>query len=118
LVNKIGYVEGMPVVVNPGVLDPQDFIDAVIQRRLPNPFMPDAPQRIATDTSQKIPIRFGETMKAYANSDHLKVTDLTFIPLTIAGWCRYLMGINDEGNEFTPSPDPMLAELQGYVKDI
>lgn len=118
LVNKIGYVEGMPVVVNPGVLDPQEFIDAVIKRRLPNPFMPDAPQRIATDTSQKIPIRFGETMKAYANSDHLKVTDLTFIPLTIAGWCRYLMGINDEGNAFTPSPDPMLEELQGYVKDI
>ena len=118
LVNKIGYVEGMPVVINPGVLDPQDFIDAVIQRRLPNPFMPDAPQRIATDTSQKIPIRFGETIKAYAKSDHLKVTDLTFIPLAIAGWCRYLMGIDDEGNEFTPSPDPMLAELQGYVKDI
>lgn len=118
LVNKIGYVEGMPVVINPGVLDPQDFIDAVIQRRLPNPFMPDAPQRIATDTSQKIPIRFGETIKAYVKSDHLKVTDLTFIPLAIAGWCRYLMGIDDEGNEFIPSPDPMLAELQGYVKDI
>ena len=118
LVNKIGYVEGMPVVINPGVLDPQDFIDAVIQRRLPNPFMPDAPQRIATDTSQKIPIRFGETIKAYVKSDNLKVTDLTFIPLAIAGWCRYLMGIDDEGNEFIPSPDPMLAELQGYVKDI
>ncbi len=118
LVNKIGYVEGMPVVINPGVLDPQDFIDAVIQRRLPNPFMPDAPQRIATDTSQKIPIRFGETIKAYVKSDHLKVADLTFIPLAIAGWCRYLMGTDDEGNEFTPSPDPMLTELQGYVKDI
>ncbi|MBE5966263.1 MAG: mannitol dehydrogenase family protein [Lachnospiraceae bacterium] len=118
LVNKIGYVEGMPVVVHPEVLNPQDFIDAVIQRRLPNPFMPDAPQRIATDTSQKIPIRFGETIKAYVKSDHLKVTDLTFIPLAIAGWCRYLMGIDDEGNEFTPSPDPMLAELQNYIKDI
>lgn len=118
LVNKIGYEEGMPVVVNPGVLEPQDFIDAVIKRRLPNPFMPDAPQRIATDTSQKLPIRFGETMKAYVKSDRLQVTDLTYIPLTIAGWCRYLMGVDDEGNEFTPSPDPMLAELQPYVKDI
>ena len=27
--------------------------------------MPDAPQRIATDTSQKLAIRFGETIKAY-----------------------------------------------------
>ncbi len=80
--------------------------------------MPDAPQRIATDTSQKLPIRFGETIKAYHASDNLKVTDLTFIPLTIAGWCRYLMGIDDQGNPFTPSPDPLLEELQGYVKDV
>ncbi|HWT26761.1 MAG TPA: mannitol dehydrogenase family protein, partial [Mobilitalea sp.] len=118
LVNKIGYVEGMPVVVNPGVLDPQEFIKAVLELRLPNPFMPDAPQRIATDTSQKIPIRFGETIKAYVASDNLKVTDLTLIPLTIAGWCRYLMGIDDNGDEFTPSPDPLLAELQEQVKGI
>lgn len=118
LVHKIGYDEGMPVVVNPGVLDPKDFIKAVLELRLPNPFMPDAPQRIATDTSQKIPIRYGETIKAYRDSNSLKVTDLTFIPLTIAGWCRYLMGIDDEGNPFTPSPDPLLDELMAYVKDI
>lgn len=118
LINKIGYVEGMPVVVNPDVLDPNEFIKAVLELRLPNPFMPDAPQRIATDTSQKIPIRFGETIKAYRDSSTLKVTDLTFIPLTIAGWCRYLMGIDDEGNEFTPSPDPLLDELRGYIKSV
>lgn len=118
LVYGIGYDEGMPVVVNPGVLDPQEFIKAVLELRLPNPFMPDAPQRIATDTSQKIPIRFGETIKAYHASESLNVTDLTLIPLTIAGWCRYLMGIDDDGNPFTPSPDPLLEELQGYVKDV
>ncbi len=118
LVNKIGYLEGMPVVVNPGVLNPQDFIKAVLELRLPNPFMPDAPQRIATDTSQKLPIRFGETIKAYVGREDLKVTDLTFIPLTLAGWCRYLMGVDDKGEDFTPSPDPLLSELQTYVKDI
>ena len=118
LVHRIGYIEGMPVVVNPGVLNPQDFIKAVLERRLPNPFMPDAPQRIATDTSQKLPIRFGETIKAYHMSDKLKVNELTLIPLTIAGWCRYLMGIDDNGRAFTPSPDPLLSELQGYVENI
>ena len=30
-------------------------------------------QRIATDTSQKLAIRFGETIKAYAASDELDV---------------------------------------------
>lgn len=118
LVHRIGYIEGMPVVVNPGVLDPQDFIRSVLELRLPNPFMPDAPQRIATDTSQKLPIRFGETIKAYQESDILKATDLTLIPLTIAGWCRYLMGVDDSGRAFTPSPDPLLGELQGYVEKI
>lgn len=118
LINKIGYDEGMPVVVNPGVIDPMDFIKAVLEVRLPNPFMPDAPQRIATDTSQKIPIRFGETIKAYRDSSTLKVSELTYIPLAIAGWCRYLIGIDDNGNPFTPSSDPLLDELMGYVKDV
>lgn len=118
LVYKIGYDEGMPVVINPGVLDPKEFIKAVLERRLPNPFMPDAPQRIATDTSQKIPIRYGETIKAYRDSSILDAKDLTFIPLTIAGWCRYLIGIDDEGNPFSPSPDPLLGELMGYLKGL
>lgn len=117
-VHRMGYEEGMPVVVNPGVLDPKEFINAVLELRLPNPFMPDAPQRIATDTSQKLPIRFGETIKAYVKSDKLDVNSLTLIPLTLAGWCRYLMGIDDDGNAFTPSSDPLLEELQGYVKNI
>ena len=42
-IQKIGYIEAMPVVVDPGVLNPYEFIGAVINRRLPNPFMPDAP---------------------------------------------------------------------------
>ena len=58
--------------------------------------MPDTPQRIASDTSQKLSIRFGETIRAYENSDTLDVKDLKFIPL-VYGWLRYLMGINDDG---------------------
>ena len=42
-IQKIGYMEAMPVVTDPGVLNPYEFIGAVINRRLPNPFMPDAP---------------------------------------------------------------------------
>lgn len=108
LVERIGYVEGLPVVVNPGVLDPKEFINTVINTRIPNPFMPDTPQRIATDTSQKLAIRFGETIKAYAASDNLNVDDLQLIPLVFAGWLRYLMAIDDEGKKFELSPDPML----------
>ena len=73
LVETMGYTEGLPVVVDPGVLDPKEFIDTVLQVRIPNPFMPDTPQRIATDTSQKLAIRFGETIKAYQASEELDV---------------------------------------------
>lgn len=108
LVERIGYEEGLPVVVDPGVLDPEEFIRTVLEVRLPNPFMPDTPQRIATDTSQKLAIRFGETIKAYKASEILDVSDLKCIPLVFAGWFRYLMGVDDEGNSFELSPDPLL----------
>ena len=116
-VQKLGYIEAMPVVTDPGVLNPYEFIGAVINRRLPNPFMPDAPQRIAMDTSQKLPIRFGETIKKYL-ARGLDMQNLVLIPLTLAGYARYLKGIDDNGQPFTPSPDPMLAELQTIVAEL
>ena len=116
-IQKIGYIEAMPVVVDPGVLNPYEFIGAVINRRLPNPFMPDAPQRIATDTSQKLAIRFGETIKAYAERG-LDKSNLVLIPLVLAGYARYLKGIDDNGQPFEISPDPLLAELQAIVSPL
>ena len=111
MINTIGYVEGMPVVVNPGIIDPKDFLNTVITERIPNPFMPDTPQRIATDTSQKIPIRFGETIKRYIESPTLEVQNLKIIPLVFAGWLRYLRGVDDDGNPMELSSDPMLERL-------
>jgi fructuronate reductase len=116
-IQKLGYIEAMPVVVDPGVLNPYEFIGAVINRRLPNPFMPDAPQRIAMDTSQKLPIRFGETIKKYI-ARGLDMSNLVLIPLTLAGYARYLKGLMDNLLPFEPSPDPMLAELQAIVAPL
>lgn len=116
-IQKIGYMEAMPVVVDPGILNPYEFIGAVINRRLPNPFMPDAPQRIAMDTSQKLPIRFGETLKKYI-ARGLDKTNLVLIPLVLAGYARYLKGLDDNGEPFNPSPDPMLEELQAIVAPL
>ena len=116
LVETVGYKEGLPVVVNPGILDPKEFIDTVLKVRVPNPFMPDTPQRIATDTSQKLAIRFGETIKAYASADNRNVADLKLIPLVFAGWLRYLMAVDDAGNAFELSPDPLLDTVCPYVE--
>ncbi len=118
LVENIGYKEGMPVVVDPKIISPMEFIDEVVGDRLKNPFIPDEPQRIATDTSQKVGIRFGETIKSYIASEELNVNDLVYIPLALAGWMRYLLAVDDNGNIFTPSPDPLLSELQGKLSGL
>ncbi|HJB06933.1 MAG TPA: mannitol dehydrogenase family protein [Candidatus Enterocloster faecavium] len=117
LVDRIGPVEGMPVVVNPGILSPEDFVHEVIHDRLPNPFMPDTPQRIACDTSQKVGIRYGETIKSYV-AKYGDARKLTAIPLAIAGWCRYLLGVDDKGQTFELSPDPMIPELKKALEGV
>ena len=117
LIKRLGYVEGLPVVVDPKILDPKAFIDEVIEQRLPNPFMPDMPQRIATDTSQKVGIRFGETIKSYV-AEGRDLNSLVSIPLAIAGWLRYLLAIDDNGNAFEVSADPLKDELQAKLSGI
>ena len=117
LVKKIGYDEGLPVVVNPGILNPLDFINEVVEERVPNPYIPDTPQRIATDTSQKIPVRYGETIKSYIKIKK-SMDFMTGIPLAIAGWLRYLLAIDDNGEEMALSSDPMLNELKASLKDV
>ncbi len=117
LVNRLGYVEGLPVVTDPKILSPRTFLDEVITQRLPNPFMPDAPQRIATDTSQKVGIRFGETIKSYVEQSR-DTDELIAIPLAIAGWLRYLLALNDNGQPMELSSDPLLGELQQLLSAI
>ena len=114
---RIGYVEGMPVVTDPGIIKPQSFIDDVIERRLVNTFMPDTPQRIATDTSQKLAIRFGETVKAYV-AGGLDLANLECIPVVLASWLRYLLGVDDNGQAFELSPDPLLESSRACLEGL
>ena len=117
LIRRLGYQEGLPVVTDPGILSPRAFIDEVVEERLPNPFMPDAPQRIATDTSQKVGIRFGETIKSYL-AENRSMDGLVALPLAIAGWFRYLLGVDDAGNAMPLSGDPLLEELRSMLAGI
>ena len=118
LVEKIGYAEGIPVVADPRIIAPVDFIREVIDKRLPNPFIPDTPQRIAADTSQKVAIRFGETIRNYAARPDLEAVGLVYIPLAIAGWLCYLLAVDDQGNPMECSSDPMLGSLQEQLSTI
>ena len=117
LIRRLGYQEGLPVVTDPGILSPKAFIDEVMEERLPNPFMPDAPQRIATDTSQKVGIRFGETIRSYL-AEGRSMDQLVALPLAIAGWLRYLLGVDDKGAPMQLSSDPLLEDLRAQLAGI
>ncbi len=108
--------EGMKVVVDPKIISPVDFVNDVINVRLPNKAIPDTPARIATDTSLKIPVRYGETIKAIAKKGDLDT--LEYIPIAIAGWCRYLLGLDDDLKPFNCSSDPELLHLQDILKNV
>lgn len=112
LVERIGYLESLPVVKDPGIIKPKDFLDEVLNSRFSNPYIPDTTARIASDTSLKLGIRYGETIKSYLESNDLDVTKLVGIPLVIAAWCRYLIGKDDQGHNLVLSPDPNLEQLQ------
>ncbi len=116
-ITRMTYEEAMPVVTDPGIVSPADFADAVLNKRLPNPFMPDTPQRIVVDNSQKIPVRFGETIKNYIKGG-LDLDKLNLISFALASYARYLRGIDDCGNAFEPSPDPLLEELMPIVAGL
>ena len=109
--------EGMAVVPDPGILSPQAFLDECIEERFPNPYLGDTVQRIVTDISQGVGVRFGETVKSYVEKDGTAAA-LNGIPIAVAGWLRYLLAVDDEGKPFELSPDPLNEELQEQLSGV
>lgn len=109
--------EGMEVVPDPKIISPKKFLEECLYERFPNPYLGDTVQRLVTDISQGVGVRFGETVKAYVERDG-DAKKLRAIPLAIAGWLRYLLAVDDEGNAFELSPDPMNEELQAQLADV
>ena len=110
----VAYQEGMKVIKDPGILSPQAFTDELFDDRFPNEYLGDTNLRLCTDTSQGLGVRFGETIKAYRR-DYGTAESLTAIPLGIAGYMRYLMGIDDQGDAYELAPDPLAGELHGRL---
>lgn len=117
MAQMVEYDEGLPVAADPGIISPKAFADELMNERFPNEYLGDTNLRLAVDVSQMVGVRFGETIKAYVKKDG-SATCLTAIPLGIAGWLRYLLGIDDEGHVYELAPDPMLDELQSQLSDI
>ena len=104
-------------MADPGILSPQAFVDELFNDRFLNEYLGDTNLRLAVDVSQMVGIRFSETIKAYVKKFG-DASRLTAIPLGIAGWLRYMLGVDDNGEKFELAPDPMNEELQEQFKDI
>ena len=117
LARRVGYDEGLPTVKDPGIISPHDFLKEVLEVRFPNPYLGDTSSRIATDISQGLAFRFGETIKTYVEREG-SAEKLNAIPLAVAGWVRYLLAVDDEGRPFELSPDPMNAELTQQLSGV
>ena len=117
MARMVAYDEGLPVVENPGILSPQAFVDELFDDRFPNEYLGDTNLRLAVDVSQMVGIRFGETIKAYVRKFG-NASALTAIPLGIAGWLRYMLGVDDAGQKYELAPDPMKEEIGEQLSDI
>ena len=105
------------MVESPGIIDPKAFVDELFQLRFINEYLLDTNIRLCTDESQGLGIRFGETIKAYT-AKYGSAERLTAIPLGIAGFLRYMMGVDDQGNSYTLAPDPLAGEMNEALKDV
>ena len=89
----------------------------LMEDRFVNPYLPDTNQRLCTDISQMLAIRFGVTPRAYMEKDGT-AAKLKGVTLAAAGWLRYLLGIDDEGKSFELAPDPANEELTKQLSGI
>lgn len=117
LAKLVGYGEGMDVVPDPKILSPKAFLDECINERFPNPYLGDTCLRLCTDASQGLGVRFGVTVRSYMEK-YGDARKLKGIPLAIAGWLRYLLAVDDEGNSYELAPDPMVEEMQKHLAGI
>ena len=116
MARRVVFDEGMPVVPDPGILSPKTFADEVFER-FQNLYLGDTNLRLATDASQGLSVRFGETIKSYVAKDGT-ASALVAIPLGIAGFFRYAMGLDDEGKPFELAPDPLVPEIHEALRQV
>ena len=88
----------------PKKLDPQAFAQDTFER-LNNPNIPDDPMRIALNASAKMLPRFLDTYFA-AREKGFSEDELDPVLLPVAGFLRYILGLDDQGEKYELEDDP------------
>ena len=117
MARKVAFDEGMPAAQDPGLISPQAFAEELFSERFPNRYLGDTNLRLCTDASQGLAVRFGETIKTYVRQKG-SAAELTAIPLGIAGWLRYMLGVDDQGKAYELAPDPLNEDISEALSEV
>lgn len=115
LLQELSYEEAMPVLEEVSFLDTEEYIDQLLQVRLPHPLMECYLPYTVENISGKIPKYLKATLKGY---DKGTAGDLTAVPLLIALWFRYSMGFSDLGQPYSCGADLRAVEIQEALKTV
>lgn len=91
-------------IERPQKLDPETFAQDTFER-LNNPNIPDDPMRIALNASAKMLPRFLDTYFA-AREKGFSEDELDPVLLPVAGFLRYTLGLDDQGEKYNLEDDP------------
>ena len=83
----------------------------------PMSLCPMIPAGLPRIPPRKWGVRFGETIKSYL-AEGRDLSTMVSVPLALAGWMRYLLGINDKGEPMEVSDDPLKETLQSQLRGI
>ena len=102
--------EMIPTLHMPEGVDLEAYCDSLIDR-FSNPTLWHKTSQIAMDGSLKIPLRLLNTVRdRIANNQ-----SYSRVAVAIAGWLRYITGVNEQGEAFEVS-DPFCDRLQTIAK--
>lgn len=96
-----------PSLIMPDGTDLEAYAKLLINR-FTNPSLKHQTWQIAMDGSQKIPQRMGGSLRFHLQQS----SDFKWLAVGIAGWMRFVSGIDEQGNEIDVR-DPMSAMLRG-----
>ncbi|WP_186170967.1 fructuronate reductase [Vibrio chagasii] len=95
-----------PSLTMPEGTDLEGYATLLINR-FTNPSLKHKTWQIAMDGSQKIPQRMGGSLRFHLEQG----SDFSWLATAIAGWMRYVSGVNEQGNEIDVR-DPMADTLR------
>jgi mannitol 2-dehydrogenase len=97
--------------VAPAGIDLDDYQESLV-RRFSNPAIADTIARLCLDGTGKFPTFIVSSLESQLASGG----EIRMLTLAIAGWCRYLQGVADDGSALVLSGDPFLAEATNFAQ--